>query len=357
MKSTHLLTGLSLAAALVTNSQAVTTNWIANAGSFTGNWTSTNNWNAGVPGIDTIANATVKINNSAADVTVNSAITGGTPIQQFEMQEGTLNIQAGADLEVGDNNKDFRTGSAGGTTINQSGGDFTVKHQFQLARTGDTDYNLSGGTLDYVGDSGSGRVMRYYDGANLNVTTTGVVNNLGSAGSGVGAPLGIDNGTTTIGLADMAQFNSTAQYRMNFGSGTIDHSFTMNGSGVTASFGSINAFVQAAASTATLRFITDATGVSPINVSGQLDLSGGDHAADLFIDLTNYAGASDIVLIDYGTLSGVAFDNVTIVGGVGTIDYDFNGLGQVVLTIPIPEPSSAILLAVAAFGLGCKRRR
>lgn len=360
MKNRNLLTGIAtsvaLTAILAPSSHAVTTNWIADGGNLTGNLTNTGNWDNGVPGIDTITDPFVKINNAAANVTVNSTISGGTAIQQFEMQGGVLNIQADASLDVGANNKDFRSGAAGGSVINQTGGTFTIRHQFQLGRTGSSNYDLSGGTLDYVGDSGSGRVMRFYDGANLNVSTNGVVNNLGSAGSGTGARLGIDNGTSKIGLSGSGAFNSTAQYQMNYGAGTVNHTFLMNGSGVTASFGSMNAYVQAAASTASLNFETDASGVAVLNIANALDLSSGDHAADIQIDLTNYTGTGDIVLIDYGSLAGTAFRNVSVVGGTGTLDYDYMGLGQIALT-NIPEPSTGLLAVFSIGGLCLLRRR
>ncbi len=94
-------------------------------------------------------------------------------------------------------------------------------------------------------------------------------------------------------------------------------------------------------------------GVTPINNTAILNLNA---TSTLTIDLSSYDfdsfAGSDIVLFDYGTLSGT-FGTVNIIGGKGTLNYSGAG-GQILLEDvgPLtPEPASLVLMLAGLTGL------
>lgn len=361
MTTKQILTSTTIAMMAPLAAFAITTDWQADGGNFTGNWTNSGNWDEGVPGVDTLTDPSAKINNTTAVVTANSDVTTGTPIQQFELLEGELNINAGGKLDVGSNNKDFRSGAVSGSTANIDGGTFIVRHQFQHGRFGAATMNVSSGTLDYVGDSGAGRVFRLYDGI-LNVSGTGLVNNVGSAGTGTGARIGIDTGTNAINLSGSATFNSNSNYQMNFTSGVTNHSFMVSGSNVSATLGDVNAYVQNAASDAVFKFVSDSFGISTVTTD-DITFDGGAKNAALIVDTTLLSGSDQtLTLFDYVNISGGAFEDISVIGGnftLGGINYAGGDGSAITLDlVAIPEPSTfALMTGVAVFALVTLRRR
>ncbi|YCM46694.1 hypothetical protein V2O64_11750 [Verrucomicrobiaceae bacterium 227] len=97
----------------------------------------------------------------------------------------------------------------------------------------------------------------------------------------------------------------------------------------------------------TFQFTPGVRGISAIASLGDVDLAGssgaGDRPGKLIVDLTSYESTDDLVLFDLTAGSGSIlgeFAEVTIVGGNGTLDYNYNSSQQIALTSITLGPKS-----------------
>lgn len=281
------------------------TEWAANT---TGNWDDDANWGGTEPGgsnLAAIRNGTQVVNVTLTGETANRLILGQIS------DDVTLNISSG-DLTI------TSTGTNAENIRHATNPDVTAV------------LNLTGGSLILTDDSGGDDGSGDY--------------NLIGAGPGV-AELNISGGTLTVGDDFFAS-----------GNGEV----TVSGTGPTSISIADDATFN---STSQLTFVTDSTlaGVSPFDVGDLLTLSSGT----LTVNLTSYDfganSGADIILTDYGTLSGT-FGMVNLIGGTGTLDYAFDqGGGDLAIALTsvsaIPEPSSFILVGLGLAGVACFYRR
>lgn len=248
--------------------------------------------------------------------------TGELNINGGTITQATQFIPLGSDLGAG----------AGNGTINQTSGTLTAP----AARLGENGasvgtYNISGGTFD----AGAGALEIGY-----NNNTTGTLHISSSATV-------TSTGTTFLGKFDDSVGN-----------------LTVDGSAATISLGDLWVGLDDtgtdSGAVGTIAFVADGSGVSIINVSGDVNLMSPD-GDFLQVDLSAMSGAGviDIQLID-GTTSQGEFTGLTqgaTVPGAfgGTIDYSV--AGDVWLRgVTIPEPSIALLGGLGIIGMLRRRR-
>lgn len=89
----------------------------------------------------------------------------------------------------------------------------------------------------------------------------------------------------------------------------------------------------------TFQFNTDFNGIFPILSTGDFNIAGDSGAnerpADLVVDLTGYASNDDLILFDLTAGDGSVlgeFGQVTVIGGNGLVDYNYNDNNQIALT-------------------------
>lgn len=148
------------------------------------------------------------------------------------------------------------------------------------------------------------------------------------------------------------------------GTGSVGASSVLvNASGILApgaSIGALAAGSVSGAGTLAIEYSGDAGGdlIDLLNVSGNLDIT------SLAVDFSLITGGnplddSAVIFAKYGSLTGVAFaaESGTPTGYV--IDYDYNdGLTSTnIALVPVPEPGTVVLAAIAVLGLGLSHRR
>jgi len=106
---------------------------------------------------------------------------------------------------------------------------------------------------------------------------------------------------------------------------------------------------------ATVSFTPSTTSVTVVNNAGLLTLNA---ASTLNINLLGFTTTpTDLVLFDYGTLSGT-FGTVNVLNGsYGSIDYVTGGQIRLTQAQSVPEPSALVLLGAGAVMLYVVRRR
>lgn len=325
-----------------------------------GNWTddSWSGYSGDYPG-RAIAGVDVGISNARDVVTINTVLPHQLGALRIE-HGGTLNLVVGGSAETGPS---FTT-QWDRATVNFTGGNFTVAHSLSLGRTsgasGTTQINISSGTLNYSGGIGGGRTFTLRNdarggGVNIDISGTGTLQVLNG-----GKFDHMSVKTVNLNLSDSATFDlvgATASSVWDMAGDTgvtgLTHTVSIVGSSVTAEVGGVNAFATDADHRATFKFIADDSGFSTYNVAGVLILNGGDHAADLIVDLNGLtSGTYD--LFRYTALAGT-FNSVTYLNGTGTLDYG-TGSSRAIKVKVIPEPCS-YALALGIFGLGLVLRR
>ena len=166
--------------------------------------------------------------------------------------------------------------------------------------------------------------------------------------SDFGGRLIVNGGDINIGRTSTVGGSSAGFVEINGSSATFD----LNGDYTFGAFG-----------TAIFTADSSSANVTQVNNTGLLTLNA---ASKLTIDLSSYDFAShagsNIVLFDYGTLSGT-FGTVDIIGGGGTLDYAFDQGGGndaiALLNVQIvPEPNCLLMILAGLAGLCvCRPRR
>ncbi|MEM7457794.1 MAG: PEP-CTERM sorting domain-containing protein, partial [Planctomycetota bacterium] len=167
------------------------------------------------------------------------------------------------------------------------------------------------------------------------------------------------SGAVTASALTLGDASST--YTISDGSLSLSGGLTLNNvdgstfslSGDTADVGAGN-FTLNGASTLDLAF--GATGINAIDVGNTFSISG---SAILDIDGSAYSGGpATIDLVTFANLSGAFADpaniNVTGFSAPTSIGYDGDSM---FLIVGVPEPSSLMVLGLAGFAMGCRRRR
>ena len=219
--------------------------------------------------------------------------------------------------------------------MNQSAGTLTATTWINVGQAGGADgtYNLTGGTVNTV---------------ELSIGENGpVVGTFNADGTGV-----VNAQQVRVGRND----GSTGT--LNVTGSTVD--FNTNLFSVASSDGSLSA-----GSTGTVNFISDATDISTIDVTGNVFLNdglGAGSTASLGIDLTAGDPGGNLLLFDIaggitGQFTGLP-EGAVVPGSNGrTITYNYLGAGDIALiATAIPEPSSLALLMLGSLGLMGRRR-
>ena len=334
-----------------------------------GDWDTAAAWSTGTEPVDSNPAATssdkVAIDNGAT-VTVNSPGNSADNLR-LASEEGTSGFMeitgGGLDLRV------FRVGDEDEGAVNQSAGDVTVEAQFWVGARGaplensegDGTYNLSGGTLTITGASAS----------NTRVGRAGAIGEFNHTGGTFESSRDDEAGGLWLSTAAGAAATATGSYHITGATSVMtikdelvvdagggDATFSITGVGPTITLGS-----YAQGDGGTLSFVTDATGVSSIVVSA--DLQTDDDVSldgDLLVDLSALtASPGVIVLIDNQSINAIAgvFDNAAegTVFGAYTLTYLYDsGDGNANdLALVIPEPGSLILFGLGGLALMLRR--
>ncbi len=373
-------------------------------------------------------NAPGVFNHIAGDVSISGAIdmastgTGKGAIAEYNMSPGTnltlhrLGGDETAHIYLAD-------GTEATATFNQNGGTVTVDSGIHLGRHGglispvlpilNTDpglgiYNLVGssssaGDFDEDGDVDGGDFLLWQRDTNVGDLADWKLN-YGSTGSGGGGVTTLVQGTSTTFDGDSGESQRDAIVVGNAGFGQLnidstsgevvldanallvaarDTTLGPTPTGTKASTGLVNIIGNNATitigdlavgeGTATFRFESDSSGISPISVVaaqgdpinlGDVDISG----ATLVVDLSNLAsGSGDLLLIDVGgTLTGefAGLSQGASVGSGYSISYLFgngNDIGLIasggITAVPEPTSIALTLLAVGFAGFGRQQRR
>ena len=251
-----------------------------------------------------------------------AGVSGGT---------GTINITGGT---VNSSGYTFGVDAGSVGVVNQSAGTLNAGQWINVGQAGGADgtYNLSGGTVNTnelsIGENGP--VV-----GTFNATGTGVVN-------AQVVRVGRNDGSTGT---------------LNITGSNVD--FDTDMFSVASSDGSL-----AVGSSGTVNFISDATDISTIDVTGDVFLNdglGAGSTAALNIDLSAGDPGGNLLLFDVGgnitgQFTGLA-EGALVPGSNGrTITYNYLGAGDIALISAIPEPSSLALLMIAGYGLLRRRR-
>jgi len=276
---------------------------------------------------------------SASDYTFTGDAIGGTgtltksgagklTLQNTVNGEITLN---GGTLEIGSSTT-FSEGvvMAAGSTLTVSGNynDSAISNVIALDNTGATVNLETGGIIDLTDLNTSGGTFVPFGNGTVNL-------NGGSFVSDEGV-----NGTDTINYKGTINFNSgsfSVPQAQGFASG--DPTWNINGSSSTIAIGILNC--NNTGRDLTINFNLDATGVSPIAVSGYIRIG----LVDIVVDGTNYTGTSSttIDLITSNNSGAVQPNSITIVPNsfgdlTPTVALDGNNL---VLTLTAPPAAGA----------------
>lgn len=230
-------------------------------------------------------------------------------------------------------------------TVNQSGGFVSVENWISIGREKGAvgEYNMTGGQLAVTQD---GITVGESSGASGSMTLSG--DSIVDAGQlRVGRSLGLDPDTGAGGTGSLTIIGNQVDLTVGFLDIGSDFGTNTNGEG-------------------TLRFEANSGGVSALEVLDSVTLNDGtiEGFADLEVDLAS-APAGDITLIEVGVsvtgtfrnlAEGAAVPNsggrtITYLGGDGN-DIVLLGSGEP----PIPEPTTATLLALAGVGVLGRRR-
>ncbi len=313
----------------------------------TGNWTD-DNWGLdapdGHPGDANYPAEQALITATNSNITVNSVIPNAI---NFQPRAGVLTVTTGGSLSA-PAAVNVETGSATGSTLNVNGGTVNIAHGFGYGRHGDSDLNISSGIFNYSAASGGGRFFEFRNNSGAGVGTVDITGS-GSLIATNGGTFRVTNlKTSSVHITDSGTLNQTGDYDMagTTGISGLSHTISVTGSAASVTMGNVDAFATDSDQDAVFSFVLDGSGVSTINLNN-LDLTGGDHAADLVVDANAFIGAASIDLFSYTTLTGAAFNSVTIIGGSGTIDYGTGANDTITLTL-IPEPAT---LAMASLGM------
>jgi hypothetical protein len=209
---------------------------------------------------------------------------------------------------------------------------------------------LSGGSLS------SSSLAINENGATGTFTQSGGTNTIG--GSGLRLSVGQTGGSSSYTMSG-GLLNGTGALYIGYGSGSgASSTFEISGSAASVAIG--NAY---ASGNATLRFLSDATGVSALNLN---DFAPGRdpnnlNNLNLTLDFTAYAGSptESFNIMKFASAPEVqTFASESITGlGVGSFT-EWRDSGRELWVVAIPEPSSFKLMSVAAafFGLLMVRR-
>lgn len=344
MNQKTLLKSGALAIAGFAATSAFAASWTGS----TGNWTD-DSWGlaGGSPGDALNPGVEAKMEGSDDVVTVNTVIAnevGFTRVNTGAVLNvatgGSLTVKSGSSVDVQD------------ATINVTGGTFNTKHTVEFGRqlvSGETAaLNVSAGTFSLTSVQNTSQ-FQLRNNSNLGTGTVSV----SGTGSFVGTS-GRDISHTdlldfTMSLSDSATLNMVA----TSGSSNWDmagdadvvglsHTFSITGSSVTAAIDTIQAFSTVASQEAVFKFTADGSGFSTFDV-GTLTLNGGDHAADLIVDLSGLTTGS-FDLFSYDSLVGSAFNSVSFINGSATLDYGIGTSDTISISV-IPEPGTYALLA------------
>lgn len=251
----------------------------------------------------------------------------------FNMTGGS--VSAGSEMWTG--------GSGTGTTM-QTGGVVSSGAWFVVGRNDGSVgvYDLEGGTVNAATDSGFA-VIGSFGGStgDLNISNDAVFNT--GDGDTVSNMLIGEGGTGAVNvIGSLASVNVNGDLKLSL----YDDNNDSTGVG-------------------TLGFVADASGVTTVQVGGDVNLSSAD-SDFLSVDLSAYTGPYvDIQLIDGATRQGV-FDGLSqgtlaaTDGNANPYYIDYIGTqGDVWLTTTavVPEPVSAALLAAAFSALALSRKR
>ena len=357
MKQKPLLQfGAFVIASLAATTSASAASWIG----ATGNWTD-DSWGltGDYPGSGTQSGTSAQIEGSDDVVTVNTVIPNEVGFTRVNTG-AVLNVATGGSLTV----KSGSVVDVQDATINVTGGTLNLNHGVEFGRqlvSGETAYlNISSGTLNFSGSSTS--AFQFRNNSNLG-TGAVAISGTGSFVATTGRDFShTDLATVTTSLSDSANFNmvgvtGSSHYDMAGDADVagLSHTFSITGSSVTAAVDTIDAFATAASQQALFKFTANAFGFSTFDV-GTLTLDGGDHAADLIVDLNGLTSGS-FDLFSYTTLNGSAFNSVTFLNGSATLDYGTGTLDAISVSV-IPEPSSCALMAGSlCLGFVMLRRR
>jgi len=328
-----------------------------------GNWTD-DSWglSGDYPGSATSPDNTGLIQGTNADVTLDTQLSSQLGLLRF-WGGSTLTVDTGGGVELGASTVlDLRK-----ATLNVSGGTVRALHNVTFGRwngaTEESQLHVSSGVFDYGASPGGGRIFILRNNSNAGIGSISV------SGSGTlqalngGVFVHTSLGEASLSLSGSATFDlvgasasSTWDMAGDTGIAGLSHTFTLSGSSVTAEAGGLNAYATDSDQQALIKFIADGSGFSTFSV-GTLNLSGGAKAADLEVDVAGL-GAGTYELFSYTTLSGSAFNSVTILNGNGTIDYGAGSSDTVSITV-VPEPSTLALfgMAGAAALMAFRRRR
>jgi len=356
MKITTLsLMALCLAATSFPLSAATWTGTIAN-------WTG-DSWglSGDYPGSATSPDNTGLIQGTNANVTLDTQLSSQLGTVRI-IGSSTLTVDTGGEMELGASTElDFRN-----ATLNVSGGNVRVLHNVTFGRwngaTEESQLHVSSGVFDYGASPGSGRLFNLRNNSNAGTGSISVSGSGTFQASNGGLFTHANLKDVTLSLSGSATFDlvgasasSTWDMAGDTGIPGLSHTLSVSGSLVTAEAGGLNAYATDSDQQALIKFIADGSGFSTFSV-GTLNLSGGAKAADLEVDVAGL-GAGTYDLFSYTTLSGSAFNSVTILKGNGTIDYGTGSSDTVSITV-VPEPSTLALFGMAgAAALIAFRRR
>lgn len=274
---------------------------------------------AGAYGVVDIAGGTNYVGKSPYGLTMGAYAGGGGT--------GVLNVTAGR-LTV-HNGWAYPGGGSGGVgIINVSGGEFDNQGYGLImgdANGAWSEINVTGGKCDVnVTYLRSGAITvdgGVFAGGTTYIGTTGGYGPTLKTGSVTVVSGTLTLGSTTVGAADRPGY------------------LTIEGSTSTNTLASLTA----SPTNSTLTFILDETGISPITVTGALNVS---DDTKLVVNIDNYDApkGDSFVLIDYGSIGAgrIAEENITINGGSGgRIDQTTDN--KVTLNIS-PPPGTTILI-------------
>ena len=281
-------------------------------------------------GVDNFDTSTVNVGTynltgSAIWNTANTFLGTGGGLDGTRTAEGYLNISDSAQLNTGSLNVGNNDDNYG--EVNQTGGSVTIDNWFNVGDNvaGQGVYNMSGGSVAAdqisVGQAENSTGEMYLSGT-ASVTQSGASQGL-RVGRGV-----IPDQTTLV--------SATGLLSITGGDVTVSTTNFSVGADETGEFAATPTPTTTPAQ-GTLSFTSDATGISSIDVSGDVLLNDGSVAgfADLMVDLETTPVNGDVVLVDLsstgtvtGTFMGLA-EGAAVPGSDGrTITYAYGPDGN-----------------------------